>query len=111
MWNAAGRGHVRTEGLPANRIRDKNRNLSAEDGDGRVAVGKTARDTLCGHAVVIVLHVWVGRSDAQSQVREVPTTLWGATKGVLGSPRERQAEGGGERIPRGGEPNQESYGQ
>jgi len=97
MWNATGLGRVGTEDLPANWIRDKNRNLSAEDGDGREAVGKTARDTLCGHAVVIVLHVRVGRSDAESQVREVPTTLWSATKGVLGSPRERQAEGGGER--------------
>jgi len=105
MWNVTGRGHVGTKGLPANWIRDKNRNPSAEDGDGREAVGKTARDTLCGHAIVIDLHVRVGRSDAESQVREVQTTLWSATNGVLESSRERQAESGGDRVSREGEPD------
>ncbi len=83
MWNVAGRGHVGTEDLPANWVRDKNRNSSTEGGDGREAVGKTARDTLRGHAIVIDLHVQVGRSDAESQVREVQTTLRSATNGVL----------------------------
>ncbi len=44
MRGAIRNGYVGTKGLPANWIRDKNRNLSAEDGDGREAVGKTARD-------------------------------------------------------------------
>ncbi len=68
MRSAVGCGYVGTEGLPANRVRDRNRNLSTEDRVGREAVGKTACNTLCGHAVVFVLHVRAGRSDAESQV-------------------------------------------
>ena len=105
MWNVIGRGHVGAEDLPANWIRDKNRNSSTEDGDGREAVGKTARNTLRGHAIVIDLHVRVGRSDAESQVREVQTALRSATNGMLESSRERQAESGGDRVSREGEPD------
>ena len=105
MWNATGCGRVGTEDLPANWIRDKNRNPRTEDGEGREAVGMTARDTLCGHAIVVDLHVRVGRSDAESQVREVQTTLRSATDSMLESSRERQVESGGDRVPREDEPD------
>ncbi len=44
-------------------------------------------------------------SDAENQVREVQATLWSATNGVLGSSRERQAESGGDKVPREDEPD------
>ncbi len=49
-------------------------------------MGKTARDTLRGQAVVVDLHVRIGWSDAENQVREVQTALWSATNGMLESP-------------------------
>ena len=47
---------------------------------------KDTRDTLRGQAVIVNLHVRVGRSDAEGQVREVQTALRSATHGILESP-------------------------
>ena len=84
MWVAVGRGYVRTKDLPANRVRDRDRNLGDEGGTGRKAVDKTACGALRGYAIVLILHVWTGWSGKEGQVREVPTALRGAADGMLG---------------------------
>ncbi len=105
MWVTIGRGCVRTEGLPANRVRDRSRNLSNEGRAGREAVEKTACGALRGHAIVLVLHVRTGWPDEEGRVREVSTALRGTANSVLGSLEKRQAEGGGSRVPHDDEPD------
>ncbi len=105
MWIAIGHGYVRTEGLPANWVRDRSRNLSNEGRAGREAVDKTACGALRGHAIVLVLHVRTGWPDEKGQVREVSTALRGAANSVLGSLEKRQAEGGGSGVHHDDEPD------
>ncbi len=110
MRTATGRGRLRAESLPASRVRKRDRDLSNEGRDGHEAVEKTACDTLHGQAVISVLHVWTRRPNEKGQVREVPAALRSAARGVLGSPEERQTEGGRGRVPHDDEPDQESHG-
>ena len=88
MRVAAGRGYVRTKGLPANRVRDRDRNLGGEGGAGREAVDKTACGALRGYAIVRILHVRTGWPGEEGQVRKVPTALRSAANGMLGSSEE-----------------------
>jgi hypothetical protein len=109
MRDTAGHGYLGAENLSANWVRKRDRDLGNEGGVGHEAVEETACDTLHGHAVISILHVWTGRADKKGQVREVPAALRSTTSCMLGSPEERQAEDWGNGIPRDDEPDQESH--
>jgi hypothetical protein len=76
-------GHVRTKDLSTDRNRGRERDLGKEGTVGREAMEEAASDPLHGNSVIPVLHVRTGRSDEESEVREVPATLRDTTGCML----------------------------
>jgi hypothetical protein len=110
MRGTAGHGYSRAKDLPAGWIRRRDWNLSDEGRVGHEAVEETTCDSLHGNAVISILHVRIGRPGEESQVWEVPATLWSAISSVLRGPEERQAEDWRDGIPHDDEPDQKSHG-
>jgi hypothetical protein len=71
---------------------------------------EAASDPLHGSSVIPVLHVRAGRPDEESEVREVPATLWNTAACMLEGVGEWQVGSGRNGISRDNEPDKEPHG-
>ncbi len=105
-----GQERVRAKDLPADCDWKREWNLGSEGTIGSEALGETAGDPLCSNSIIPLVHVWTGRPDEESEVREVPATLRNTTGCMLGCTGEWQVGSWKNGISRDDEPDEEPHG-